>query len=209
MSAKGRKGKQVEENEFYPTDPKVVLSLLESDLVDLPGGVWIEPCAGTGKIVSTVNRYRSDIDSWVICELNQGFDPYLQKVIRPTGDIILPYGDFVHREWPLLYKSDVLIMNPPFSLTMQFVQEAMKRAEWVVCLQRQAWFGSVDRSPWLREHCPDDFQLPFRPSFRPDGKKDNCDYCWYVWPPGSGNGRREGKIAMLDNPKGGQTELFG
>jgi len=207
MSAKGRKGKQVEVNEFYPTPREVVVSLLESEFLSLPGGVWIEPCAGTGRIVSAVNEFRNDVE-WIVCELNESFDFHLSSLRRPGLDTIAPYGDFVHREWAYPM-ADVLIMNPPFSLTFQFVKAAMERARIVVCLQRQGWFGSVERSPWLAEHCPDSFQLPWRPSFRPDGGKDNCEYTWYHWPEGSTVGRREGRIAMLRKPVGGQCDLFG
>lgn len=205
MSAKGR-GRDTEEDEFYPTPRNVVLSLLESTLIDLPGGLWIEPCAGTGRIIATVNAFRSDV-SWRICEINDGFRPYLQMVHRPGIDIIEDFGDFVFREWPYP-KADVLIMNPPFSLTFKFVLAALDRARIVVCLQRQGWFGSVTRAPWLAQHCPDSFQLPWRPSFRPDGKTDNCEYCWFHWPENSHTGRREGRIAMLEKPQSGQQNLF-
>lgn len=210
MSAKGR-GHQTELEEFYPTPREVILALLESDLVDLPGGKWIEPCAGTGRIISTVNEFYEGTlarrRDWIMCELQEEFDSYLRPLVRPSRDIILPYGDFVHREW-ILPKADVLIMNPPFSLTFQFVKAALERADWVVCLQRQGWFGTSGRSPWLAQHCPDSLQLPWRPSFRPDGSTDNCEYCWFVWPPGSLEGRREGRLAMLDRPNSGQQSLF-
>lgn len=205
MSAKGR-GHQTEAEEFYPTPRDVILALLESNLVKLPGGLWLEPCAGTGRIVSTVNGYRGDVD-WTICELQEQFDEFLQPLCRPGLDTIVPYGDFVHRDWHWL-RARVLVMNPPFSLTHDFVKTGMERADWVVCLQRQGWFGTKQRSPWLAKHCPDIFQLPWRPSFRPDGSTDSCEYCWFVWPPGSDQGRREGRIAMLDRPEGGQLGLF-
>lgn len=205
MSAKGR-GHQTEAEEFYPTPREVILALLESDLVKLPGGIWIEPCAGTGRIISTVNAHRGDVD-WIICELQEEFDQYLRPLARPRSDVIAPYGDFVHRRWDYA-RADVLIMNPPFSLTFDFVKAGLERAAWVVCLQRQGWFGTKQRSPWLAEHCPDSFQLPWRPSFRPDGSTDSCEYCWFVWPPGSDKGRREGRLAMLDRPAGGQLGLF-
>ena len=198
--------KAVEEAEFFPTPREVVYALFESPLVDLPGGRWIEPCAGTGRIISAVNDIRSDIQ-WDICELHEVFRPHLEATMGAM-DNLLPFGDFVHREW-LGPKADVLIMNPPFSLTMQFVQAAMKRARIVVLFQRQAWFGSNGRAPWLYKHSPDRHQLSWRPSFRPDGKVDNCDYNWYVWPEGSDAGRPWGKSSMLKRPSANQIELFG
>lgn len=213
MSSKGRKKQAANASEFFPTPREVVYSLVESDLVNLPGGVWIEPCAGSGQIISAVNERRDDIN-WIICELNEKHDASLRRVIDGrfgdfigATDEILEYGDFVSRDWKIP-KADVLIMNPPFTLTMQFLKAAFKRAEWVVCLQRQALFGSKERSSILSKHCPDVYQLPWRPSFRLDGKTDSCEYCWFVWPPSSfPRIRRSGKIAMLDMPQG-QGELF-
>lgn len=205
MSAKGRKGKQVEEGEFYPTPRECIYALLEHPKIHLPGGVWIEPCAGTGRIIGAVNEVRSDV-RWLACELNPSLGPLLERELGPE-DILLPFGDFVHRPWNHP-KADVLIMNPPFSLTMQFVQAGLERARHVVCLQRQAWFGSVGRTPWLEKHCPDSNQLGWRPSFRPDGSTDNCDYTWYHWPEGSLEGREEGAIRILPRVNRRQMQLF-
>ena len=208
MSATGRKKKTTETgDEFYPTPRGVIGALLESAAGEtLPGGTWIEPCAGTGRIISTVNSYRDDVN-WIVCELHDQFDEFLRPMVRPGRDKLTKYGDFVHRPW-MHGRCDVLIMNPPFSLTMDFVKAAMRRARWVACLQRQGWFGTKSRSPWLAEHCPDIRQLPERPSFRPDGSTDNCEYCWYIWPPGSSEHRHEGVVSMLRMPDGGQQKLF-
>lgn len=203
MSAKGQK--ETELDEFYPTEPAAIEALLECDQLHLPGGTWIDPCAGTGRIVSTINQFREV--NWIICELNDRFESYLRPLVREDRDVLLTYGDFVHRQWPYP-QADVLIMNPPFSLTMQFVRAGLKRAHYVVCLQRKNWFGSQLRSSWLQAHCPDDYTLPWRPSFRPDGATDNCEYSWFVWPPGSAHGRRAGKVSMLREPKGGQLVMF-
>lgn len=203
MSSKRKKN--ADPHEFYPTDRKVVYALLGDNRISLPGGTWIEPCAGTGRIIAATNEKRSDIDRWIACEIQEGFRPELSKHLRSRDEML--FGDFVHQDWTH-GKADVLIMNPPFSLTKQFVICGMQRARWVVCLQRQGWFGTKDRSSWLANYCPDFFQLPWRPSFRPDGNTDSCEYCWFIWPPGSEVGRREGRIAMLDMPSNGQLMLI-
>lgn len=206
MSAKGRSDTGEHGEEFHPTDRAAIVPLLETDLVTLPGGIWIEPCAGTGRIVSTVNEYRSDV-RWRLFEIDERVGQYLVPLVRPGIDKLAPFGDFVHRDWPSTWTlADVLIMNPPFSLSSQFLAAAFTRARWVVMLQRSNWFGSQDRAPWLRRFCPDQYTLPFRPSFRPDGKTDNCEYSWFVWPPGERD-RRCGRIAMLDDPNCGQQAL--
>ena len=196
---------KLEKAEFFPTEKDVVFSLLECPLVTLPGGRWIEPCAGTGRIMSAVNEVRDDV-TWTVCELNPFFDEFIQPILRPQ-DLLLPYGDFVNRLWEQPV-ADVLIMNPPFSLTMQFVRAARLRARIVVCLQRQALFSSADRSPWLSKYCPDIRQLPWRPSFRPDGKVDNCDYSWFIWTDEGLEPRREGRVSMLPFPRSKQQAMF-
>lgn len=210
MSAKGR-GHDTEELEFYPTPTWVVEALLESDQLKIPGGTWIEPCAGAGNIIKAVNGYleRTGLGSsvrWLVNEINPAFKTHLNEILTEE-DTLLPFGDFVHAPWPYDTKADVLIMNPPFSLTKQFIEAAFKRARTVLCVQRMNWFGSKGRAPWLRAHCPDVAALPDRASFRPDGQTDNCEYSWFIWPD-SGKKRRRGSIFMLEPPKGGQQSLF-
>lgn len=206
MSATGRSDTGDHGEEFHPTPVEAIVPLLETQLVTLPGGIWIEPCAGTGRIVRTVNEHRSDV-RWRLFELDPRVGQYLVPLVRPGVDKLAPWCDFVTRPWPAAWPlADVLIMNPPFSLTSQFVAAALARARWVVMLQRNNWFGSQDRAPWLRAHCPDQYTLPKRPSFRPDGGTDSCEYSWFVWPP-DGRDRRSGTLAMLDSPNNGQREL--
>lgn len=205
MSAKGRSYTGETGEDFYPTPEDAILPLLETDLLALPGGVWLEPCAGTGAIVRVVNRLRSDV-RWVLCELDHRVGQYLSPLMRP-GDTLLPFGDFVLRDWEISTPVDVCIMNPPFEHTTAFARAALNRASTVVMLQRNSWFGSQERAPWLRQHCPDQLTLPTRPSFRPDGKTDATEYSWFHWPAGDRR-RRAGMIAMLDSPKSGQKELF-
>jgi len=207
MSAKGRKKQPKNNEEFFPTPEWCVDTIILSDLLKLPGGRWIEPCAGTGNIIKAVNRLRDDVD-WIVCELQEMFhDRFLRPLLRPGRDILLPPGDYVHREWPFP-TADVLIMNPPFSLTMQFVEVSFVRAHHVLCLQRKGFFGTQSRAAWLAKYCPDDYSLWKRPSFRSDNSTDSTEYSWYYWPPDpfcrvglNHRARRTGRIAMLEPPK--------
>jgi hypothetical protein len=195
MSSKGRKTQPENEEEFFETPPPSTEALIMSDLITLPPGRWIDPCAGRGSIVRTVNRIRTDVD-WIIRELQPRFEPDLQQLVagRPR-DVLLPCGDFVHMDWNF-GMADVAILNPPFSLTMQFLEACFDRAHWIACLQRTNFFGSKGRAPWLRKYCPDIYSLPERPSFRADGSTDSIEYSWFVFPPR--HERRTGKVAMLE-----------
>lgn len=206
MSATGRSDTGDTGEEFYPTDPDAIVPLLECPLVHLPGGVWIEPCAGTGRIVRTVNEFRSDV-RWRLFEIDERVGRHLVDVMRPGIDKLAPFGDFVHRPWPASWSlADVCMFNPPFSLALDFVKAAMARARNVVMLQRSNWFGTQKRAAWLRAHAPDQYTIAERPSFRPDGGTDSCEYSWFVWPEGEFN-RRAGRLVMLEDPNRGQQAL--
>lgn len=214
MSSKGRKLQPKNDEEFFATPIWSIETFITSPLIKLPGGVWIEPCAGTGNIVKTINRFRTDID-WRLCELQERFRPDLEAIMRAgrdeltTGDFVNGIGNFANgsiwdEEAPI---ADVLIMNPPFTLTMAFVEAAFRRARHVVCLQRKGFFGTQGRAEWLRTYCPDDYTLWKRASFRSDGQTDSTEYSWFHWPPDpfdrtgiDARKRRVGQIAMLDKP---------
>jgi hypothetical protein len=198
VSARGRKKAdgprtEVADFEFYPTPRETVLALIDSPLLALPGGTWIEPCAGSGRINSTVNSRRDDV-AWLLCEIDERHRPALDLTLR-DDDVLLPFGDFVLREWPYR-RADVCLMNPPFSHALAFVEVAMKRARTVVMLQRIAWMCPA-RAPWLRLHAPDVYAVPKRPSFTGNGATDMAEYAWFVWPEGE-HDRRLGRVAMLD-----------
>lgn len=174
--------------------------LISSPLVDLHGGCWIDPCAGTGRIPSVVNSLRDDV-VWTMFEIDPRHAPTLATITR--GDDVAMIRDFLGV--PVGVSGDVLIMNPPFSLALDFVRHGMAMAETVVMLQRLNWLGPA-RADWLRENHPDVYVLPKRPSFTDDGKTDATEYAWFVWRDGLGN--RAGEIAMLDAaPR--QVALFG
>lgn len=203
MSAKGRKRKdapatEVAAFEFYPTPPDAIRSIIESPLLSLPGGVWLDPCAGTGRIPRTVNESRGDV-SWILVEIDERHRPTLENLIadRP-GDALLSFGDFVIRDWRHELAS-VMIFNPPFSHALDFIRVGFDRAGQLLMLQRLNWLAPA-RASWLRDHMPDVYVLPTRPSFTDDGSTDAAEYAWFHWPLGS-TLRRSGAVAMLENPR--------
>lgn len=203
MSAKGRKRKdapatEVAAFEFYPTPTEAILSIIESPLIDLPGGLWIDPCAGTGRIPRAVNDSRHDV-SWILVEIDERHRPTLERLIDGRDDVLLPFGDFVHRKWRADHFAEVMIFNPPFSHALDFVRAGFERAGQLLMLQRLDWLAPA-RSSWLRSYMPDVYVLPSRPSFTGDGSTDVAEYAWFHWPLGA-TCRRSGAVAMLDKPR--------
>jgi hypothetical protein len=176
----------------YPTPPWAVHRLLEA--CPLPGGRWIEPAAGDGAIIRAVRWHRRDI-LWDALDIREACRERLHNLVghdRVIGDFI-GYPFFVDGS----SKYDVLITNPPFSLAMEFLQKGLEVADRVALLLRSNFLGSQGRAEFFREHMPDRYQLPNRPTFvhvekwNPKAKKgkggwektsgDSVEYEWMVW----------------------------
>ena len=190
--------------EFYETPSRAIDELMLSGPA-LPGGAWLDPCAGRGAIPRAVSRHRHDV-TWYLCELRAECRTELEQ-LRPAGlaieDALAPIPSPERSAWP---RPAVVIFNAPFTLTVRFVERAWKAAPaaWVVSLQRQSFVGPA-RALWLSRHMPDRCQLSYRPSFRRDGRTDGCEYEWHIWPPGE-RGRAFGRCGMLSLPV--QGDLF-
>jgi len=194
---------EAEKAEFFETPRRAVEELLASG-PDLPGGRWLDPCAGRGIIPRVVLEQRTDVH-FALVELRSICRTELEQL--GADDLVI--GDFLRddRAAAAAAGAQVVIMNSPFTLTLPFVLRAWELSDaWVVSLQRQGWFGSQERAEWLSEHCPDRYTLPFRPSFRADRRTDGCEYEWHIWPPGPGRNRRAGVTAMLRDRR--QLSLF-
>lgn len=180
MSRTQRKEKDIGADN-YPTAEWAVERFLE-ERVDFAkaGPKWIEPCVGDGVIVEMVDRFRDDID-WTVCDIRDT-SPALHRIGLTDDQITI--GDFL--EWAVAHKEptfDVLMMNPPFWLTAEFVNHARKLAACVVCFQTLNLLGSEERNDWMRANVPDLYVLPDRPSHTGDGKTDAIYSGWYVWGP--------------------------
>lgn len=169
MSATGRSDVRVE-SDYYPTPAWCVHRLLEA--VRLPGGAWLEPCAGDGAVVRAV--VRADVQ-WTTYDIRpessaQNIGDFLS--VRPR---VLLWEPEVVSPW-----ASVCLTNPPYSLAMEFVQHAMKHAHVTAMLLRLNFLGSEGRAQFFRAHPPSVYVLPNRPSFV-GGRTDACEYAWFVW----------------------------
>lgn len=164
--------------DYYPTPAWCVHRLLEA--VELPGGVWLEPCAGEGAILDAVQSVRQDID-WHTIELREDCRKILHEKVGDPNNIrienLLDIDAAAHPRYP------VLITNPPFRLAQEIVERSFALADTCILLLRLNFLASARRATLMRQYPPDVYVLPNRPSFSGGGKTDSVEYAWFVWHP--------------------------
>ncbi len=149
--------------EHYPTPPNLVKSLV-NNLVIKPTDNFLEPCRAEGNIYNQIDLPESQ-KHWA--ELRDGVD-YLNTTFPPM---------------------DIIITNPPFSLTCEFLEKSLNELKpdgVLVYLQRVNYLGTIDRLPfWERIGHPNKFPVAVpRPSFV-KGATDSCEYAWYIYDRGN------------------------
>lgn len=187
MSATGR-GAERSPADYYPTPAWCVRRILEA--VPLPtDGYWLEPSAGDGAIIRAANDVRLGL-VWRAWELREECRASLHPLCAD-----LEIGDFLATPIGEIGHHDVAILNPPFTHALAFVQRCLAVADHVLVLERLNWLEGEERAGWLREHAPDVYVLPNRPSFTGEGT-DATGYAWLHWPAG-GHDRRIGALSVL------------
>lgn len=154
---------KVRANELYPTPDNVVDALL-AQLVLRPGDKFLEPCRGTDAIFGKVT-VPDTLKSWA--ELDRGVN-YLTTEFE---------------------QQDVIITNPPFSLTVEFLTKSLSELApdgTLAYLQRVNFLGSKLRVPfWAEVGFPNKTPIIVpRPRFV-GGGSDSCEYSWFIWDKGN------------------------
>ncbi|MFT4975052.1 MAG: hypothetical protein ACI8S6_000939 [Myxococcota bacterium] len=154
----------------------------------------MEPCAGDGALIRACTRLRDDI-TWSAAELRPACQRDLTTAIGDPdrlyiGDL-LSAGDWISGQAP-----DVIITNPPFRIAREILDFCLGRQATVVMLLRLNFLASAARAALMRQHPPDVYVLPNRPSFLSGGKTDSVEYAWFVWPDG-GISRPAGRLHVL------------
>lgn len=148
------------DKEVYPTPPSVVAALLNA-IHFRESDRFLEPCRAEGNIYHPVNLPEHQKE-WA--EIRMGRD-YLSH----------DFGG----------KFDVIITNPPFSLTEEFLSKSLSElaVDGTLCyLQRVNFLGSKKRVPfWQRIGFPNKTPIIVpRPRFV-GGGSDSCEYSWLIW----------------------------
>lgn len=158
MSATHRSSTTRIAHDNYPTPSWCVRRLLEA--CPLPGGVWLEPCAGEGAIIRAVNEARPENAhtaelAWHACELREECaSPLADLIGAPSAVTIASYLDVYFSS------ADVIITNPPFSLAEAITRKALSEAPWVAMLLSLSFVKASKRAAWLASNPPDRYDIP-------------------------------------------------
>lgn len=167
--------------ELWETPFWCVRRLLEEAF--LPVGEWLEPMAGTGRLIHAVNRDLPGIN-WTACELRSECAPRLKlvpgaKSVQCPVDFLKDFSPDKFRGKkpvdvdPRVSMYDVGIANPAFSLTFDTLSKMLVCCEHVALLQRANWLGSGvnnGKHEFLRNFHPDVYLIPDRVKFLLNGK---------------------------------------
>ncbi len=158
MSSKNRLTKSLPQDRYFT--PQYVIDLIINRIDFSKVNSFIEPCAGDYRVLNSV----PDNVAKFYCELDIG-------------------KDYLTTELPSV---DLIITNPPFSKSLEFIEKSLKEAKTVCYLQRLNWLGSKQRSEFWNTNPPDKiFVLSKRPQFMKEvGLKsgsDSTEYAWFIW----------------------------
>ena len=165
--------------ELYPT-PDVVVDALMDVINFREGDSFLEPCFGTGAIY---NKVTLPCNQKYFAELSVGID-YLATEFT---------------------KKDVIITNPPFSLTEEFLEKSLSELAddgTLIYLQRLNYLGSIKRVPfWARVSFPQKTPVIIpRPRFV-GGGSDSCEYAWFIWDKGNRVALPDGLSHLISGDK--------
>lgn len=147
----------------YPTPVNAVEALL-SKLKLRPEDKFLEPCRGTKNIFDRI-CLPEEQKYWA--EIQEGVD-YLSTNFT---------------------QQDVIITNPPFSLTVEFIKKSLSELVddgTLAYLQRVNFLGSKCRVDfWTEIGFPNKTPVIVpRPRFV-NGGSDSCEYMWMIWDKGN------------------------
>lgn len=172
--------------DFYPTPGWATRAILPH----LHRSPVFDPCAGEGALLREVSGAWNDGQQsrWFVgLEINSGrVDRAIQE-----GWEVWERDALSADSWQVSPDRQV-IMNPPFSLALEFVERALVESRFVSALLRLGFLGSKKRVAFHRAHPADVYVFPRRPSFS-GGRTDQTEYAWFCWGPGRG-----GRWSILD-----------
>lgn len=167
------------ELDFYPTPPNVTHALMKFLHMHPCNVVW-EPACGDGAMAEVVKQYGHEV---------------ISTDLRNTG-----YGegevDFLKES----RKCDLIITNPPFNISQEFILHALTEARIVAMVLKSQYWHAAKRTALFKDH-PPAFVLPL--TWRPDfmggerGGAPTMEVHWTVWI----DGDTDTKYRLLERPE--------
>lgn len=137
--------------------------------------IW-EPACGDGRLARVLEWHGYEVISTDIREYSgygQGGIDFLNH------DPLIDFG------WDI-GEIDMVITNPPFSLSVEFVRKALTVTPWVIMLVKQNYYNTQNRYGFFKDKRPNFFlPLTWRLAFLEEerGKSPLMDCAWAVWGP--------------------------
>lgn len=149
--------------------------------------IFLEPCAGDGRIATKVKGYTSVKESFIDAS---DISPMPAKRAYLHIDQI----DYLKNNSYAPHQYSLCLTNPPFSKWVEFAEKALQDCKSVIMLGRLAMLGTQSRRDfWLRNPLSHMWCLSKRPSFEGPAAEnlrfsyssgsstDNSEYAWFGW----------------------------
>lgn len=149
-------GKNRRELDFYPTPREVTVALMEY-FKWKPSLVW-EPASGDGAMADVLRYYGHEV---VCTDIATGTD-----YLKTPG------------------KADMIITNPPFNLSEEFIRKALTEADVVAMVLKSQYWHARKRYGLFNDSLPSYIMpLTWRPDFMAGerGGSPTMEVIWTVW----------------------------
>lgn len=130
-TANTRRNVDANSNDLYQTNPEAVKLAYREGVFDGVNSVY-DPCDGLGNITLTLGEL--------------GIKSIVSDLID-YGDTGIAALDYLTEE--TAHKVDALVMNPPFTLTAEFLDKAVKEYSKVIMFNRVSFLETVKRAEKL------------------------------------------------------------
>ena len=155
----------------------------------------LEPCAGDGAIVRVLAR-EFGYENVTAVEVEER----RAEALLDSGAAHVEIGSFFEFAGSAEATYDLIVFNPPFELTAEFVTALLPllSSRGVMCMyNRLQVVESASRAALFGRHMPDVYVLPNRVSRVASGATDMWTTCWLVWRAGAP--RRLGSWGYLEH----------
>lgn len=172
-------------NDYYRTPEKPILdflSALKDDApningfpIGMPVGI-LDPCAG-GDAKHTMS-YPAAIQKFGWFNVKNLWTMDIRADSRAQIK-----ADYLHYCIPPS-EPNIIITNPPFNLALAIIKKALRDVAsrgFVIMLLRLNFFGSQERSQWLKKNMPLWCYVHSKRMSFTDGQTDSIEYAHFIW----------------------------